>query len=115
MRHLKSTKKLGRNRAQRKALKIQLASSLVLHGKIKTTEAKAKFIKPYIEKIISISQEKSLVSKRILQERLNKKAAVKFRKELINKFAAKKGGYTRATKTFSRKGDNAKMVLLELI
>lgn len=115
MRHLKSTKKLGRNRAQRKALKIQLASSLVLHEKVKTTSAKAEFIQPYVEKIISRCKEKSLISKRILQEQLNKKAAIKFRKELIAKFANKKSGYTRATKIQSRKGDNAKMVLLEII
>ena len=115
MRHLKNTKKLGRNRAQRKALKIQLASSLVLHGKIKTTEAKAKFVRPYIERIIARNEEKSLISKRVLQERLNKKAAMKFKKELASKFTDKKGGYTRATKLLNRKGDNASMVMLELI
>lgn len=115
MRHLKDTKKLGRDRAQRKALKIQLASSLILHKKIKTTEGKAKFVRSYIEKIITVSQEKSLCSKRSLQEQLNKKAAIKLRKELVGKFANKKGGYTRSTKLINRKGDNAKMVMLELI
>ncbi|MFA6296147.1 MAG: 50S ribosomal protein L17 [Patescibacteria group bacterium] len=115
MRHLKNTKKLGRDRAQRKALKKMLASSLILHGKIQTTEAKASFVRPYIEKIITACREKSLISKRALNQDLNSKAAIKFSKDLAIKFAGKKGGYTRITKLFTRKGDNAKMVLLELI
>lgn len=92
-----------------------LASSLILHGKIRTTEAKASFVQPYIEKIITVGKEKSLISKRVLHQELSKKAAIKFRKDFTTKFTNKKGGYTRITKLLSRKGDNAKIVLLELI
>lgn len=115
MRHQKSTKKLGRDRAQRKALKKMLASSLVINGKIKTTEAKAKFVSPYLENIITISQQKTIDAKRRLYQLLNKKAASKLKKDLALKYSAKKGGYTRITKLMNRKGDNARIVQIELI
>ena len=115
MRHLKAGKKLGRNKTQRKALKKQLASALILHEKIKTTETKAKFLKPYIDNIITINKKKKLIAKRRIFTLLNKKAAVKLRKALADKFEDRNSGYTRTTKLGNRNGDNAPIVQIELI
>lgn len=115
MRHLKEGKRLDRDKAQRKALKKQLASELVLHEKIKTTQTKAKFVQPYIENIITINKKNNLPAKRRIFALLNKKAATKLRNDLTKKLESRKSGYTRIIKLANRKGDNAPIVQIELI
>ena len=114
MRHCKKGKKLGRNKAQRKVLQKQLASDLIMKEKLRTTKTKAKFVKPYVEKIITLSKEKNLATKRRLLVLLNKPAAKKIQKEMAGKFKTP-GGYTRTTNLGNRKGDNAPIVQIELI
>lgn len=109
-------KKLGRERAQRKALEKILATNLILNEKIETTINKAKFVKPMVEKLISLSKDKSIDSKRQIKSIINnKEAEKKLIKELAGKYKEKEGGYTRILKIGERKGDNALMVKLELV
>lgn len=117
MRHHKKGKKLGRKKDSRKALKKNLAQALILNEKIKTTKAKAKFVQPFVEKLISISKDKSLVSKQRIHTLLaNKEAEKKLIKEIAPRcLEKKKGGYTRVLKLGKRKGDGAETVLIELV
>jgi large subunit ribosomal protein L17 len=116
MRHKKKGKKLGRTRDPRKALLRSLATSFVISGKITTTKAKAKAVKPIIEKYITISKEKNLTIKRRLQQYFyQEKAIKKLLDEIGPKYKERKGGYTRIIKLDRRNGDDAEMVILELV
>lgn len=116
MRHQKQGRKLGRQAGPRKALLRSLATSFVLHGKIKTTEAKAKELKPVVEKYITLSKENTLHHRRQLLSYFYDEKAVKLLLDKIGpQFKDRKGGYTRIIKLNQRQGDNAKMAILELV
>ena len=116
MRHLKKKGKLGMKTAPRKALLRGLATSLVLAGRIETTAAKAKVVKPIIEKYITLSKVNSLVTRRrLIQYFYKEKAINKLLTELGPKYQERKGGYTRIIRLANRRGDNAPKVLLELV
>ncbi len=117
MRHHNSVRKFGRNRNQRKALIKSLALSLIAHGKIKTTEAKAKELRPYIEKLVTMSKAGTLSSKRTVVSRLQnrKKESKKLFDEIIPKYKDRKGGYTRIMKLPVRKSDGSKMSFIEFV
>ncbi|MFA5076569.1 MAG: 50S ribosomal protein L17 [Patescibacteria group bacterium] len=116
MRHGKTVKTLDRDRASRQALLRGLATSLVLYEKIKTTDAKAKTIKPIIEKHITTAKKGDLAARRQLAKYLYTRGAVKKMIEKIGpRYKDRQGGYLRITKLGPRKGDGAQMVQLELV
>ncbi len=116
MRHHNVVRKFGRRTGQRKQLFRSLATNLVSHGRIVTTVAKAKELRPYIEKLITIGKSGTLASKRTLVSRLGSKAAAKEITDVISKkYNERKGGYSRIVKLGERKGDASGMALIELI
>lgn len=106
-------KKLGRNVNQRKALFKGLMSSFILSDRIQTTEAKAKAIRPQIEKLVTKAKSKENSARRVLEKSLNKEAFERIIKDVAPAFANRNGGYTRLTKIGNRLGDNTTMVLLD--
>ncbi|MDO8493524.1 MAG: 50S ribosomal protein L17 [bacterium] len=116
MRHHNSVRKLSRETGQRKALLRSLAESLVIHGKIKTTEAKAKELRPFIEKLVTKGKDGTLASRRILISRLGSPEVVKkMVDEIAKKYTERKGGYTRILKLGTRGGDASPMALIEFV
>ena len=115
MRHHNSNRKFGREKNQRKALLKSLAYSLTLKGKIKTTEPKAKELRPYMEKLITLGKKQTLASRRVLESRVGPKAAKKIAMELSLTYKERVGGYTRITKMGQRLTDGSPMAIIELI
>ena len=116
MRHRKKGRTLGRKRAPRKALMRSLATNFVLYEKINTTVAKAKEMRPIVEKLITISKDGSLHSRRQLVKFLYTENAVKKMMEEIGpRYKERNGGYTRIVKTGTRQGDGAPTARIELI
>ena len=141
MRHQTKKHQLSRAQDQRKALLRSLATQLFLHGEIKTTMAKAKALKPYAEKIISLAKKGDLNSRRIalryiydiktdrymdvetkavVEENAEGKKLMdetvlrKLFTEISSKYANRNGGYTRIYRMPNRRGDNSEMALIQL-
>src|SRR3954464_10849169 len=116
MRHAKSGKKLGRDSSHRKALYANLAGALIEHGRIRTTEAKAKAVKPIAERMITLGRRGDLAARRQAVSFLRSKDVVhKLFAEVAPRFADRPGGYSRIVKLGPRQGDAAEMVYLELV
>lgn len=115
MRKLKKGRKFSRKRDQRKALRKSLARSLFIHGRIKTTEAKAKEFSSFIEKVITRAKKGDLHSRKILLGFFEKSLVQKIMDEIAPKYETRKGGYTRIIKIGQRKSDGSKMVFLEMV
>ncbi len=116
MPRLKNKRRFGRKRDQRRALFSSLAKSLIIHGKIKTTEAKAKELRPYIEKLVTKAKVNTIHNRRILAGRLSDKAAEKLIKEIAPKYESfEKGGYTRIVKMGPRQEDGARIAIIEFV
>ncbi len=116
MRHQKAGRKLGRDSAHRKALYSNLAGALIEHGRIKTTEAKAKEVRPIAEKMITLGKRGDLHAHRQAVAFLRSKdVAYKLFHEVAPRFAERPGGYTRVVKLGPRAGDAAPMAYLELV
>jgi large subunit ribosomal protein L17 len=116
MRHKKAGRQLRRTSEQRLALLRNLATSLIENGAIETTEAKAKELRPFVEKLISKAKTGTLHSRRLAVRHIHKRcAADKLFQEIGPKFATRAGGYTRILKTGHRKGDGAEMARIELV
>ena len=116
MKHLNKGRTLGRKAGPKKALMKSLAKALILHEKIETTEAKAKELRPFIEKLITQSRIGTLHSYRLIMRKLDDKLVTdKLVKEIAPKHKDRKGGYTRIIKTGPRSGDAAKMAIIELV
>jgi len=117
MRHGIKTKKLGREKAGREALMASLAEGLILNGRIQTTLAKAKALRPYVEKMITKAAEGSLANRRLINSRLKNrdKVVTKLFAEVGPNFKNRSGGYTRIYKLPLRKSDAAPMAIIELI
>ena len=116
MRHLKHRHELGVKKAHRPALMANLAIALIKEGRIKTTLAKAKALRPFIEKIITLAKNGSLADRRLAASRLRNKEAVQLLfNEKVEEFKDRPGGYTRIYKIGTRVGDAAEMALIELI
>lgn len=116
MRHRKKGRTLGRTTDPRNALLRGLATNFLLYEKINTTEAKAKEIKPIVEKLITIGKENTLVSRRKLIQYLYTENAVnKVLEDICPRYKERSGGYTRIIKIGTRKGDGAPIVTLELV
>ncbi len=116
MRHRRSGKKLGRDSAHRKALYSNLAGALIEHGRIKTTEAKAKAVKPFAEQMITLGKRGDLHARRLALAELRSQDVVhQLFADVAPRFADRPGGYTRIVKLGPRNGDAAEMVYLELV
>ena len=117
MRHGNNKRKFGRVRKVRIALINSLALNLIVRGKIKTTEPKAKELRPFIEKLITRAKNGTSATRRlIISELSNRRPEVKKLFEIIApKYKDTKGGYTRVLKLGARKSDGAKMAIIELI
>jgi len=118
MRHHNTNRKFGRSGSQKKALLRSLAISLVDNEKIKTTEARAKELRPFIEKIITKSKTDSLWMRRLLISKLGSggESSVKKLIEIIApKYKERAGGYTRIVKLATRQGDGSSIVQIEFV
>src|SRR5207248_3761233 len=116
MRHQRAGKKLGRDSAHRRALYANLAGALIEHGRIKTTEAKAKAVKPLAEQMITLGRRGDLAARRQALGFLRSNDIVhKLFAEVAPRFADRPGGYSRIVKLGPRPGDAADMVYLELV
>ena len=116
MRHHRSGKKLGRDSAHRKALYSNLAGALIEHGRIKTTEAKAKAVKPIAEQMITLGRRGDIHARRQAIAYLRSQDVVhKLFSDVGPRFADRPGGYSRIVKLGPRQGDAADMVYLELV
>ena len=115
MRHQVFGKRLSRDTKARKALLNNLANSLLLHGKITTTVAKAKFAKSHVEKMVTVAKKDRLAQSRILASSLNREAFLKLKDQIAPGFAERSGGYTRIIRLSPRRGDMAPMARLEFV
>ena len=116
MRHNKAINHLGRQSGHRKALLANMATSLLLQKRIKTTVAKAKALQAYVEPLITKSKEDTTHSRRIVFSYLkNKEAVSELFRTIAPKVADRPGGYTRVLHTGFRQGDAAEMALIELV
>jgi large subunit ribosomal protein L17 len=123
MRHLKHRHQLGRKKEHRTALMANMAAALLKHDRIKTTLPKAKALRPFVEKIITLakkaegaSPERALAYRRLAIARVRDKdaVAVLFR-EKVAEFTERSGGYTRIYKLGTRIGDAAEMAVIQLV
>src|SRR5918996_2110524 len=116
MRHARSGKKLGRDSAHRRALYSNLAGALIEHGRIETTAAKAKAVKPFAEKMITLGKRGDLHARRQALAALRSNDVVhQLFAEVAPRFSDRPGGYTRIVRLGPRQGDAAEMVYLELV
>ncbi len=116
MRHAKAGRQLRRTSEQKLALMRNLATSLIEAGAITTTEAKAKELRPFVEKLITKAKSGTLHARRLAIRHIQKReAADKLFQEIGPRYATRPGGYTRILKTGHRKGDGADMARIELI
>jgi large subunit ribosomal protein L17 len=116
MRHRKTKKTLDRKAAPRRALLKNLAAQLILYEKIKTTEAKAKVVRSYVERLITKGKKNTLAARRELMKFLSIEHAVRKVLEVYGpRYANRPGGYTRITKLGVRQGDGARIASIEFI
>jgi large subunit ribosomal protein L17 len=116
MRHRKNFNHLGRKTAHRKAMLSNMATSLILHKRIKTTLAKAKALRMYVEPLVTKSKSDTTHQRRMIFSYLQSKEAVSELFGVISeKVADRPGGYTRIIKLGTRLGDNAEMCMIELV
>lgn len=116
MRHRKKGRKLNRTAAHRKATLRNMATSLFRHERIETTTAKAKELRPFAERIISLAKRGDLHSRRLAARKIQDREVLgKLFTDLGPRFAERPGGYTRIRKLGNRRGDAAEMALIELV
>ena len=116
MRHAKAGRALRRTSEQKLALMRNLATSLIEQGAIETTQAKAKELRPFVEKLITKAKSGTLHARRLAGRHVQKReAADKLFQEIGPRYAQRPGGYTRILRTGHRKGDGAEMARIELI
>jgi len=117
MRHQKKGRKLNRTASHRKALFSNLAASLVIHKKIRTTDAKGKELRSYIERLVTYAKRGDVHGRRLIQKRITGKRGKEIANILIHDiapaYADRHGGYTRIVKLNNRKNDNAPVSLIE--
>ncbi len=116
MRHRAKGRQLSRTASHKKATLNLLASNLFLHDRIVTTEAKAKELRPFAERLITLARRGDLHARRLVERRLKDKAIThKLFGEIGKRFAARPGGYTRIIKLGHRVGDGADVARIELL
>lgn len=107
--------KFGRETKQRSALMKALATALISHGRITTTLAKAKALRPHIEKLVTTGKSPSLATTKLLTSRLSLVSARKLTKDIAPKFMQRPGGYTRIRNLPQRTSDGASMAIIEFV
>lgn len=116
MRHKISGRKLQRKTGHRKALMRNMAAALIKHEQITTTVAKAKELRPYIEKLITLAKRGGLSNRRLAQSRLLDETQLKKLFDVLaERYADREGGYTRVIKAGIRSSDAAPIAVIELI
>jgi large subunit ribosomal protein L17 len=117
MRHKRNRHKLSRDAAHRKALLKNLSKQLFEHERIETSQAKAKAVKPGVERMITIAKRGDLHSRRLLLSRLGQDKFIvhKLVEEIAPRYTERPGGYTRIVKLGPRRSDSTEMVYLELV
>jgi large subunit ribosomal protein L17 len=117
MKHHKAQRKFGREKNERKAFIKSLLINLIRHGSIETTEARAKEIRPLVEKLVTLSKEDTVSRRRLIMSRLlNQENEVsKLFKEYAPKFKDVQGGYVRILKLERRLSDGAKKAIIEFV
>ncbi len=116
MRHRVKTKILDRKKGPRELMLRNLAASVLMYEKVQTTEAKAKTVKPLVEKMITFAKKGDLSARRELIKFLPQKLAVKKAMDVLGeRYKEREGGYTRIIRIGKRQGDGAQVVQLELV
>jgi large subunit ribosomal protein L17 len=116
MRHRNKGKQLSRTYTHRAALLRNLATSLFQHGRIETTTAKAKELRPFAERLITLARKGDVHSRRLAGRKIQDRDVLgKLFDEIGPKFSERPGGYTRILKLGTRQGDAAEMSLIELV
>ena len=116
MRHGVAHRKLGRTSAHRIAMLRNMAASLIKHEQIKTTLPKAKELRPYVEKLVTLAKHGGLSNRRLAHARLGDDTQlVKLFDELASRYASRDGGYTRVIKAGVRRSDASPMAIIELV
>ncbi len=116
MRHLSQGRKLNRHSSHRIALARSQATQLFRHGRIKTTLAKAKNLRPYVEKLITTAKGGDLHARRLVIKEIHDQEVVrKLMDDIAPKFADRPGGYTRIYRLGVRRGDGTQEALIELV
>ena len=108
--------RFGGSPAHARLIMANLATDLIMHGKLTTTEARAKALRPYAEKLITKARKGDLHSRRVVLKTITDKAAVaRLFEEVAPRYADRPGGYTRITKLGPRRGDGAEEAVIELV
>jgi len=115
MAKLKTKRRFGRNKSQKKALMASLSRNLILNGRVKTTEAKAKELKTFLEPLITKAGKDTVTTRRKLGKYFDKKTVKRMVEEIGPEYKERPGGYTRIIKLGPRKSDGAKEVFIELV
>ena len=117
MRHQRKRHKLSRSASHRKALLRNLCKEVIDHERIQTTEAKAKAVKPELERLITLAKRGDLHARRTAMARLGQDKFVVYKlfEEIAPRYAEREGGYTRILKLGPRRSDSTEMVFLELV
>ena len=119
MRHQKKGRKLNRTASHRKALFNNLAASLIIHKKIRTTAAKGKELRTYVERLVTYAKRGDVHSRRLIQKKISGKRGKEIANILIHDiapaYADRQGGYIRLIKLNNRKNDNAPVSLIEFV
>jgi large subunit ribosomal protein L17 len=115
MRHRKKGRQLSRTRSHKRAMLRNMATSLFRHERIRTTEAKAKELRPFAEKLITLAKRDDVHSRRLARRDIADRVVLqKLFEQIGPRFEARPGGYTRILKLGARKGDGAELALIEL-
>ena len=117
MRHQRTRHKLSRDSAHRKSLLANLCKEVIQHERIQTTEAKAKAVKPELERLITLAKKGDHHSRRLAMARLGQDKFIVYKlfEELAPRYADREGGYARILKLGPRRSDSTEMVFLELV
>lgn len=115
MRHHKAHRTLGRPARQRKALLRSLARELILNDRIQTTEAKAKEVQPFVERLVTDAHKNTLAATRRIEGRIGEQARKRLMNEVAPAYTDRPGGYTRIVKLPFRESDSASMAVIEFV
>lgn len=116
MRHRKTGRSLSRTASHRRAVLRNMATALFRHGRIETTTAKAKELRPYAERLITLAKRGDLHARRLVARKIaDRDVQERLFDEIALGFARRPGGYTRILKLRHRRGDAAEMALIELV
>lgn len=116
MRHRIARRRLNRTSSHRRAMLANMACSLIEHEQIRTTVPKAKELRPYVERLVTLGKRGTLAARRLALSRIRQEPAVrKLFSELAERYGSRQGGYTRVLKAGFRYGDAAPMAFIEFV